>query len=392
VPEALRAILHVDMDAFFASVAQLDDPSLRGKPVLVGGTGNRGVVAAASYEARPFGCRSAMPMAVARRLCPHAIVVKGHFARYRELSDQIHAVFERYTPLIQPISIDEAFLDVTTSVPLFGEPVKIAREIKHAIKTETGLNASVGVAPNKFLAKLASDLEKPDGLTVIRAQDVERILSPLPVERSWGIGPKTADKLHSLGLRTIGDIRKTPLEALQRRVGEEAERYRRLAFGLDDRPVVPDRDAKSVGQEQTFGENLVSPDAVRDELLEECEQVARRLRKHGLFARTVTVKIRFGDFQTITRRCTLNDATDATTPLWEAAREQFDRWAKESFQPVRLIGMAAGGLSKGVGQLDLFPDQSAARHRKLDAALDKINQKFGQVVVKRAGAGEKADR
>jgi DNA polymerase-4 len=387
-----REILHVDMDAFFASVEQLDDPRIRGKPVLVGGTGNRGVVAAASYEARPFGCRSAMPMAVARRLCPHAIVVKGRYWRYRELSEKVFTIFERCTPLIQPISIDEAFLDVTASLPLFGLSAKeLARRIKRDIRRETGLAASVGVAPNKFLAKLASDLEKPDGLTVIRTQDVERVLSPLPVERIWGVGPKTAERLHGLGLRTIGDIRATPVDVLRRRVGSEAERYVRLANGEDDRPVVPDRDAKSVGQEQTFGENLASPDAVRDVLLEQVEQVSRRLRKHGLVARGMTVKIRFGDFQTITRRSTLAEPTDATAPLWEAARVAFDRWATESFQPVRLIGAAAGDLGKAGGQLDLFPDPAKVKQRELDAAVDRINRKFGQVVVHRAGAGAPTD-
>jgi DNA polymerase-4 len=273
-------------------------------------------------------------------------------------------------------------------LPLFGiSAEEMARRIKQQIRTETGLTGSVGVAPNKFLAKLASDLEKPDGLTVIRTEDVERVLSPLPVERIWGIGPKTAERLHGLGLRTIGDIRRTPADVLRRRVGSEAEHYLRLANGEDDRPVVPDRDAKSVGQEQTFGENLVSPDAVRDVLLEQVEQVSRRLRKHALVARGMTVKIRFGDFQTITRRSTLPEPTDATAPLWEAARAAFDRWAAEAFQPVRLIGAAAGNLSTAGGQLDLFPDPAKLKQRELDAAVDRINQKFGQVVVHRAGAG-----
>jgi DNA polymerase-4 len=218
-------------------------------------------------------------------------------------------------------------------------------------------------------------------------EDVERILSPLPVERIWGVGPKTADRLHSLGLRTIGDIRRTALDVLLRRVGSEAERYQRLSRGEDDRPVVPDREAKSIGQEQTFGENLVSPDAVRDVLLEQVEQVSRRLRKHKLVGRTMTVTIRYGDFQTITRRATLAEPTDATAPLWAAARDAFDRWATEAFQPVRLIGAAAGNLDKAGGQMDLFPDPSKVRQRELDAAIDRINQKFGQVVVHRAGAG-----
>ncbi len=213
------------------------------------------------------------------------------------------------------------------------------------------------------------------------------MLAPLPFTRIWGIGPKTAAKLEGLGLRTIGDLRRTPVDVLTRRVGDDAERYLRLARGVDDRPVVPDGDAKSVGQEQTFGADLADPAAVRDVLLEQSEQVAGRLRRHGLVARTVTVKIRFGDFQTVTRRCTLPEPTDATAALWSAARDQFDRWAAGAFQPVRLVGAAAGGLSRGVSQLDLFPDASAERQRKLDRALDQINAKFGKTAIRRATGG-----
>jgi DNA polymerase-4 len=379
-----RAILHVDMDAFFASVEVLDDPSLKGKPVLVGGSGPRGVVAAASYEARKFGCHSAQPMAVARRLCPQAIVVKGHYHRYRELSDAVFAIFERFTPLIQPLSIDEAFLDVTGSLRLLGPAPVIARSIKDAIKRETGLTASVGVAPNKFLAKLASDLEKPDGLVVINPQDIDRVLPPLDIGKIWGIGPKTAAKLARLNIKTIGDLRKMSLEWLTERFGIDAEHYRRLALGQDDRPVTPDRQAKSIGQEETFGVNLDDRDELRSHLFAQAEQVGRRLRKAGLRAKSVWVKIRFGDFKTISRQLTLDEPSDVTITLYEAARTLFDAWAKESFSPVRLIGMAAKSLSEGPDQLSLFPDPKTQKQKSMDSVMDQINQKLGKSTIRRA--------
>jgi DNA polymerase IV len=269
-----RTIFHVDMDAFFASVEQLDHPSLRGKPVLVGYDGPRGVVAAASYESRVFGCRSAQPMAVAKRLCPHAVVVPVHFTRYREISAKVFRIFESYTPAVEPLSVDEAFLDLSGCERLLGDDFAlIARQLKQRIHAELGLTASVGVAPNKFLAKLASDMNKPDGLTIIRAQDVRRLLDPMPVGKLWGIGPKTASRLADIGIKTVADLLRVPLEVLSSRLGADADHYRNLAMGLDDRPVVSDREAKSIGHEQTFGVDLADADAVRDVMLEQCEQV-----------------------------------------------------------------------------------------------------------------------
>jgi DNA polymerase-4 len=371
------------MDAFFASIEQLDHPELRGKPILVGGDGPRGVVTTASYEARPFGCHSAQPMAVAKRLCPHAIIVPTRFARYRAVSDQMFTILESFTPIVQPLSIDEAFLDVSGSQRLHGGGVEIARKLKQRVRDDLSLTISVGVAPNKFLAKLASDLEKPDGLTIIRAEDIDRVLPPLSVSKIWGIGPKTAKKLDGLCIRKIGDLRSTPEETLQRLFGEDAQRVRNLAHGRDERVVVTDSSAKQISQEQTFRENVPDAEHVRGELLEQVQQVARRLRKHHLRAGGVTLKIRFGDFQTITRSRALPEPTDQTDVLWNTSREVFNEWAEKSFQPVRLIGMAARSLTRQSEQLALFLDPSSEKNQRLDRTMDKIIERFGRDAVKR---------
>ena len=376
------------MDAFYAAVEQLDRPELRGKPILVGHDGLRGVVTTASYEARPFGCRSAQPMAVAKRLCPQAIVVPVRFARYHEVSAQVFDILDDFTPLIEQLSVDEAFLDCTGSVRLLGNGPAIARAIRRRIHEEIGITASVGVAPNKFLAKLASDLNKPDGLTVITRADVDRVLPPLSASKIWGIGPKTAARLKSLAINTIGDIRKIPLEVLVERFGEEGERYWRLAHGMDERPVVSDGEAKSIGHEQTFGTDLTDAEEVRGVLLGQVEQVARRLRKHGLRARSVHLKIRDGAFHTITRATTLDEPTDATRELWAVSRAIFDKWAGASFKPVRLIGMSASNLIAAPEQLGLFADRSREQQKRVDAALDTINAKFGKTAIRRGRATE----
>ncbi len=376
------------MDAFFASVEQLDDPSLRGKPVLVGGGGKRGVVAAASYEARAFGCRSAQPTAVALRLCPQAVVVKPNGSRYRELSKRVFAILESFSPLVQPISVDEAFVDVTGSSGLFGDGVATARAIRERVRSETGLTASVGVAPNKFLAKLASDLDKPDGLTVIPHDRVHEILDPLPVGRLWGVGKAGANRLARLGLRTIGDIRRMDENALVANLGERTGSHlARLARGEDDRPVHSDREAKSISHERTFGDDLTDPEQVRAVLLGQVEDVGRRLRAHGRVAGTVTIKIRFGDFETITRSGTLATKSDRTDDLWAEALELFDRWASGSFRPVRLIGMGASHLSEPGGeQLGLFAAETDEKRSRVDEAADAIRAKFGDDAIGRAGA------
>lgn len=388
VPAMLRAILHVDMDAFYASVEQLDRPELRGQPVLVGHDGPRGVVAAASYEARRFGCRSAMPMARAKRLCPQAAIVEARFERYAEVSERVFEICESITPLVEPLSIDEAFLDVTGSTRLFGEPPAIAALIRRRIRAETGVTASVGVAPNKFLAKLCSDWDKPDGLTILQTDEVLTRLAPLPIGRMWGVGPVTEQRLRALGLATFGDLQRLSLERAIARLGPDAESFWRLARGVDDRPVVSDAEARSLGAEQTLGHDLDRPDGVRQVLLAQMARVAARLRRHGLLARTVTVKIRYGDFQTITRSATLPRATDCTDRLRDQASALFARWAREAFQPVRLIGASVSQLVPlGAGQQTLFSDPEDERNRRLDRAADAVRERFGPDALRR-GAGD----
>jgi DNA polymerase IV len=381
--QAPRTIFHVDMDAFFASVEQLDDPSLRGKPVLVGYDGPRGVVAAASYEARVFDCHSAQPMSVAKRRCPHAVIVPVRFERYREVSRRMFEIFDEFSPVVEPLSVDEAFLDLTGGEKLQGEAGAVARRLKSRVFAELGLTASVGVAPNKFLAKLASDLRKPDGLVIVRAEDIDALLPPMPVTKLWGVGPATAERLRLVGVRTIGDLRKHSAEVLDKLVGGDAERLLRLAHGIDDRPVVCDREAKSIGQEQTFGVDVDAPDEVRRVLFEQVEQVGRRLRKHALSARTVSLKIRYGDFETISRSTTLKEAAAGTAELWTAACALFDAWAAHSFRPVRLIGVSAAQLSSQGAQMSLFADPADEKQKRLDAVADRITAKYGSSAIRR---------
>jgi DNA polymerase-4 len=359
---AVRTILHVDLDAFFASVEQLDDPSIRGRPVLVGGPSRRGVVAAASYEARAFGVHSAMPMMQALERCPHAVVVPGRRDRYTELSGRVFDVFRRYTPLVEGLSIDEAFLDVTASRSLFGEGEAIARRVKDEVRGETGLTASAGVAPCKFVAKIASDLKKPDGLVVVSG-DLAAFLAPLPVERMWGVGAKTAPKLRALGLRTLGSW------------GADVAR---LARGEDDRAVDPDGEAKSIGSESTYERDLTRRADVARTLLDHAEHVARRMVKEGLFARIVVVKLKYADFTLLTRRVTLPEPVADTQSIYRSAAALLERFPPG---PVRLSGVAVAGLSAEPG-LSLFPDRAAARQHTLEEVLAKVEGKLGEKVTR----------
>jgi DNA polymerase-4 len=380
----MRSILHVDMDAFFASVEQLDDPALRGQPVLVGHDGPRGVVAAASYEARVFGCASAQPMAVAKRRCPHARIVPPRGERYRELSDRVFALFAELTPLVEPLSIDEAFLDVTGSERLFGPAATIAADIRRRIFESTGLTASVGVAPNKFLAKLASEWDKPDGLTVVLPGDITGRVAALPIRRLWGVGPVQEARLLRLGIATFGDLQALTPEEAAARLGPEGPHLRQLALGQDDRPVVPDAQARSLGAEHTFERDVRMPEAVRDVLRAQAERVAIRLRRQGLCGRTVTLKIRYGAFVTVTRRTTLPEATDRTDLLCDTACALWARWAGREFRPVRLIGVSVSQL-QGAGESGpgLFPDPQDLRRRALDRATDAVRERFGSAAIRR---------
>jgi DNA polymerase-4 len=370
------------MDAFFAAIEALDRPELDGKPLLVGFDGPRGVVSTASYEARKFGCHSAQPMAVAKRLCPQAIVLPVRGKRYREFSKALFQILDDFSPLVQPLSVDEAFVDLTGTERALGPPRDVAEHIKQRIANELRLTASVGVAPNKFLAKIASDFHKPNGLTVVPHDGVQAFLDPLPIGKVWGVGPVTLKKFERLGICTVGDLRAKPADWLERYIGNDSKRYYRLARGLDDRPVVPDHEAKSIGHEQTFGHDIDDPDAVRGVLLGQVDEVARRLRRQGKRARTVNIKIRYGDFETITRALTLDNPTDVTNTLWEGVKTLYDRWAHGSFKPVRLIGASVSGFSDEA-QMGLFTEATDEKRRAVDQASDAIVARFGKGAVKR---------
>jgi DNA polymerase-4 len=379
-----RAILHVDMDAFYASVEEQDDPSLRGKPLIVGGTSGRGVVAAANYAVRRFGVRSAMPIAEALRRCPEAICVRPRMDRYREVSDQVFAIFHEVTPLVEGLSLDEAFLDVSASRQLLGDPERIAIDIRAQIRARTGLTASVGIAPNKLLAKIASDLNKPDGLFRIGADNLHAVLDPLPVERLFGIGPKTLPTVHAAGILSFGDLRCANEAALWRAFGKHGKTMRDRAAGIDDRPVVPDREEKSVSAEETFAQDLREAPAMRSELLRLADRTAARLRAHGLLAGVVMIKIRRADFRTFTRRQALEPATQDTRTIARIALQLLDDWlATQPHAAVRLLGVGGGGLRAASGQTDLFT-ASPPPESRLDTAVDDIRRRFGKELLTRA--------
>jgi DNA polymerase-4 len=390
MPAPPLTILHVDMDAFYASVEQRDRPELRGQPVLVGGTQGRGVVCAASYEARPFGVHSAMPMATACRLCPHAVVLPVRMQHYAQISRQIREIFLSFTPLVEPLSLDEAFLDVRGCEGLFGPAPNIARQIKQRIRVETALTASVGVAPNKFLAKLASDLRKPDGLVVVEPDGVPAFLEPLPVGRLWGVGAKAEKRLHTLGVRTVGQLAAMPEAVLTDHFGALGRHVWQLAQGEDDRLVVPDREAKSISTETTFAHDIADRQALRIWLLHLTDQLASRLRRAGLRARTVELKIRSSDFRTRHRAQALAQPTDVTEVLWQAAQAIFDRGLTNDLLPVRLLGVGASRLARDtVCQGDLFDGGLGQRQQTLDQAIDTIRGQFGDAAIQRGSLLER---
>jgi len=382
-----RWILHVDMDAFFASVEQRDHPQWRGKPVIVGaGPQERGVVAAASYEARKFGVHSAMPSRTAYRLCPEGIFVRPDGRKYSEVSRRVMAILESFTPFVEPVSIDEAFLDVTGSTAKFGDAVAMARRIKEEIRAQTGLTASVGVAPNKFLAKLASDLKKPDGLVVITEEEKARVLEPLPVSRLWGVGKVTEKRLRELGLRTIGDIQRLPIEELRRWMGNAADHLHALAMGEDNREVETESERKSISSEHTFDEDTADLERVKRCLLEQAEEVGARLRRAGLCARTVQLKLRYADFTTLTRRRTLTVPTQDEMTIYRVG-EQLLAAERLRGRRIRLIGIGGANLAPPTdeAQPDLF-DQTPQKRLRLAKAVDELRTKLGSGAIKRGSA------
>lgn len=434
-----RWILHADMDAFYASVEQRDDPRLRGKPVIVGATSPRGVVSAASYEARRFGVHSAMPGFRARQLCPQGVFLPGDMEKYSRVSRDVHRVFAEFTDTVEPLALDEAFLDISGSVALFGPPLTIGRRIREEVRARTELSVSVGIAPNKLVAKIACGLSKPDGLLLVTPEEVEPLLAPLPIRKLWGVGPRTEEALLAAGLRTFGDVASASPGALHRAVGSRAEELARRARGVDDRPVIGERMPKSIGEEATFEADVLDADRISAALTAHAEAVARRARRAGFVGRTVTLKIKLArargshpsrssglsepDYPLLSRNKTLREVTADGALLREVALEL---WARaEIREPVRLLGVSLSNLQPAAGgrgaphgapwtppgQLELFdggavrgalrapglrpsvpaqsvPAQSVPGRRAggdaLGRALDAIEDKFGRDAVRRA--------
>lgn len=372
------------MDAFYASVEQRDNQELRGKPVVVGGGDNRGVVAAASYEVRKFGVRSAMPMSEARRRCPDLIRVAPRMSHYKSVSSQIFAVFNEFTPLVEGLSLDEAFLDVTASRALHGSGPNIAAAIKQAIRERTALTASVGVAENKLVAKIASDLDKPDGVVIVTVDNCRSILDPLPVAVIPGIGRQTLKRLHDVDIRTVADLRLAPLHSIEPIFGRYTQRTRERAAGIDNRPVVSDREEKSISAEETFATDLSDRQDMDRELLALSESAARRLRKSQLQAGTIQVKIRQSDFQTFTRQTSPQPPVNSTDQIFRIAQGLLSVWLEKNPDArIRLLGVGGSKLSPAE-QRDLFADESVSTVGAVDQTVDSIQDRFGTASVGRA--------
>ena len=378
-----KAIIHLDMDAFYAAVEVLDDSDLRGKPVIVGGSKERGVVSSASYEARKFGIHSAQPVAVAMRLCPQGIFRPVRMWRYIEISKQIFEIFKRFSPLVEPLSLDEAFVDVTGSIRLFGPPEVIARKIKQQVVAEMGLTVSAGVAPTKFIAKIASDIQKPDGLTIVPDGRVEEFLGPLPIEKLWGVGEATRNTLAHLGVKTIGDLACISRELLDRKLGKHGLHLYLLARGVDEREVETERQIKSIGHEETYREDILDMAVVRRVILSLATRVARRLRGHGFVGKTVTLKVKYHDFVQITRSVTLKEPTDDGREIFQSCCDQLEK-TEVGNRPVRLFGISLSQLEAAdeERQLALFEETPETPKRKrLNRALDTISDKFGDEAI-----------
>lgn len=384
-------IIHADMDAFYASVELLDKPHLADQPVAVGGPSRiRGVISAANYIARQYGVHSALPCAIATRRCPHLVLLKPRMSLYAEYSSKIREIFLRYTPLIEPLALDEAFLDTSASEKLFGPTEVIGRRIKQDIQRELKLTVSIGIAPNKFIAKIASDIEKPDGFVVVGPDAIQAFLDPLPVTRIWGIGKITAARLHEQGIHTIRELRRLSETQLQDWFGKHGSHLWQLAHGIDDREVVTDSLAKSISHETTFDINLDSPETIQSVLLHLTEQVSARLRQAQLKGRTITLKVRYADFKTITRSHSIDEATDSTNQIWKIIKDMVLPKVPLQKQGIRLLGVGVSQFmeepSPTTSQLGLFDnndDKIQSKDSSIDKLTDDINERFGNNALMR---------
>jgi DNA polymerase-4 len=386
-------VLHVDMDAFYASASLLSRPELVGTPVIIGGGGNRGVVLSATYEARRFGVASAMPMSRARRLCPQATVIAPDHHLYSQISAAVMATFDTITPLVEPLSLDEAFLDVAGSVRRLGNPARIGQLIRDTIHDEQGITCSVGVAPTKFVAKLASGLAKPDGLVVVPRDEVVTFVQQLPVGALWGVGDKTEETLLRLGLHTVADIAHTPLDTLRRALGDSAGPHLHdLAWGRDPRGVEPVRRERSIGSDETFEFDVDDPAHIHRQLLKLSDRTAARVRAAGMLGRTVTIRVRFADFTTITRSRTLRDPTDVSREIYETARSLYDALGLQRAR-IRLVGVRMEGLVEGAGApIQGLLDEPEQGWREADRAVDRASARFGAGSVRPASLISDAER
>ncbi|MBT8331330.1 MAG: DNA polymerase IV [Deltaproteobacteria bacterium] len=379
-------ILHIDMDAFYASVEKLDDPRLRHKCVIVGGTSNRGVVSAASYEARRYGVHSAMPIYQAKQKCPHGVFVPPRMGRYKEVSKNVMALLKEFSPLVEPVSIDEAYMDITGCQRLFGQPQEIAREIKRKIHDGVHLTCSVGVAPNKFMAKIASDLEKPDGLTVILPDQVPQFIQSLDIKKVPGVGKKMVRQLELLGIRTLGDVARLPEKSLHKHLGKFGQRLRALSSGSDNSPVTPHAPHKSISSERTLAADTRDIKLLKRYLLSQSAEVARQLRQAGVRAKTIVIKIKNADFKTVTRRTTIAIPTQSSKTIYKHAAQLLDEF--KITQKIRLIGVGTTGFSAVTAsvQIGLFErtEKPKENWEKVDKTLDSIGKKFGKDAIRRA--------
>lgn len=378
-----RTILHLDMDAFFAQVEMNDNPELEGKPVIVGGLGPRGVVSTASYEAREYGVHSAMPMVEARRLCPDAEFLSPRGERYSEIARTVRHILQTYTPDIQPVSLDEAFLDITGTLHKYGSPESLGQQLREDVRNATNLTCSVGIGPNKMIAKLASEQAKPDGLLHVPREKRESFLRPLPIDAIWGVGPRTKERMQEAGYETIGDLQDASLMELEEHFGEWAIVYKKRSRGEDRDPVKTRQQAKSISNETTFSEDIEDPEHLEQVLYRLAARVGRRLREKQLLSRTVKIKVRRGDFTTLTRRRTLPEHTDLTENIWQRARDLFRQQIELDDRGIRLLGVGVANLQEKGVQPDLFEDEEQSRRSDVNQLMDEINEEYGQGTITR---------